>query len=286
MVEARDPLVLAIHPDGTLSVGLQGRSPEGPCTVIVRLPANLDRREAKVEVVIPDLLRTMNVDGRGFRHAIGEAGHLWTDRNGEWVSMKVGTEELHGLRCFEDEIFVVGEAGLRLRSDWKEMQNQRYVDGLETTLRAISGPRNQMWAVGDEGTILLFDGERWGVGEGVPKEDLRAVQVLPGGVWVAGCGGTFWSYQKGEWTDHSFMESTLDFVAIGAVGGQAFLAAGDDGLCRLGPEGPVWEDWDQPVHAMVQGKGRLYLIGGQVLGVHDGKGILRVELQLRIGDEE
>jgi hypothetical protein len=285
VIEARQPAVVAVHPDGSLTVGLLGEGPEGPCTVLVRLPSNLDRSKAKVETIIPDTLHAISLDGRGYRHALGSQGHVWTDRNKEWTAMQVGTEDLHGIHCFEDEIFVVGEGGLRLRSDWKEQAHQRYIDGLEADLWALSGPRDNLWAVGDAGTVLLFDGERWGRGEGVPPVDLRVVRVVPRGVWVAGSGGTFWSFEEGQWSDHSFSEQSLDFCGLGAVGGHAFLAAGEDGLCRMGAGGRRWEKWAHPVHALVQGKGRLYLLGGPVLGVHDGQGILQVELALRIGDE-
>ena len=115
MIEARKPTVLAVHADGGITVGVEGMDGNTPVTVLVRLPANLDRNAAKVEVVIPERLVSMSVDGRGFRHAIGSEGRLWTDRNGEWVAMEVGTERLYGLRCLEDKVFVVGEEGLRLQ---------------------------------------------------------------------------------------------------------------------------------------------------------------------------
>jgi hypothetical protein len=284
MIEARIATGLVVHPDGSLSIAMEGRGPDGVVTVLLRAPPNLDRSKIQLEAILPDRIHSLSLDGRGHRHALGSDGHIWTDRMGtEWAALQVGDEQLTGIRCFQDEIFVVGEKGLRLRADWAGQQNQRYLDGQEPYFRALAGPRDNMWAVGDGGAMARFDGERWSFAKGFPEIDLRAVAVLPSAVWVAGAQGAFWSLQGENWDDHSADElKSVTFCGFGAAKDAAFMAAGGDGLCRVSPEGLRFEDWNQPCTGLVQGRGVLYLLGGDELGIHDGERILRVSLGVQV----
>jgi hypothetical protein len=59
-------------------------------------------------------------------------------------------------------------------------------------LRAVTGTSaTNVWAVGDEGTILRWDGKRWSTVSSPTHEDLTAVAIdADGSVWIGGNNGT------------------------------------------------------------------------------------------------
>ncbi|HNC99201.1 MAG TPA: hypothetical protein PKW90_23910, partial [Myxococcota bacterium] len=71
MIEARIATGLVVHPDGTLSIAMEGRGPDGVVTVLLRAPPNLDRSKIQLEAILPDRVHSLSLDGRGHRHALG-----------------------------------------------------------------------------------------------------------------------------------------------------------------------------------------------------------------------
>jgi hypothetical protein len=65
------------------------------------------------------------------------------------------------------------------------------------TLRAIAGrSADSVWAVGDNGTITYWNGSNWTPQVSGVSENLRAVWVTQGSVWVAGTNGTVLRLQQ------------------------------------------------------------------------------------------
>lgn len=284
MITANTVTGLAVHPDGSLSLSIVGQGPEGPVSLIMRLPADLDRTQAQLESIMPDRLEALVLDSSGFRHALGRDGRVWTDRMGGWAALQLGETQLNAMRPQGDVLFLAGAAGFRGRLDWTTQQSNGWNDAIKQDLYALSGTSENLWAVGNGGTVLRWDGNRWGQAQGGPKADLRSVMVLRSAVWVAGEQGTFASFTEGRWLDYS-VASGPSFTAIGAVGGKAFLAGGTDGLFAVTDDGPAWTDGGD-FSRMSQGRGLLYLFGGGKVGIHDGNMLKTTEMEVQVETPE
>jgi hypothetical protein len=69
------------------------------------------------------------------------------------------------------------------------------------TLRAVAGrSASDVWAVGDRGTALHFDGNAWSRRETGSSAVLRAIVPLAGAVWAVGDGATVLRWDGRRWT--------------------------------------------------------------------------------------
>lgn len=134
-----------------------------------------------------------------------------------WQHMDVPTRlPLHGIwGQSPDNIFAVGWMGCILHFDgeqWHslrggiiEEKTERYAACEENTpLFAIDGnQQGHVWAVGDNGIILYFDGKTWQREESTTKINLRAVICAADNtVYAAGGEGTVLKRDEhGQWTD-------------------------------------------------------------------------------------
>lgn len=83
-------------------------------------------------------------------------------------------------------------------------------------LHAVSP--SDVWAVGDLGTVLHWDGATWSVvGAGFSSlSDLRAVHALgPNDVWIGGTGGAIRHFDGATWTDRSVSDDVVTLWAAG-----------------------------------------------------------------------
>lgn len=122
--------------------------------------------------------------------------------------------------------FAVGEDGLILRRTasgaWSEMESP-----VAFTLNAVHGNRaSNIWAVGEDGVIISFDGSDWtresptyANGEAMAEYTLNDVYVADdGNVFIAGNRGTVLAWIDGEWEDLT-SGTPRHYQAIGAADG-------------------------------------------------------------------
>lgn len=116
---------------------------------------------------------------------------------------------------------------------------------------AGSGP-NDLWAVGDLGLALHFDGQRWDARWSPERGALRAVSVAGDEVWAAGDEGTLLHWDKQSWDKQSWRAEPLPDLPAGAslrgvwahADGRVWVV-GDQGLLRE-RSGSEWSSVEVP----------------------------------------
>jgi hypothetical protein len=109
------------------------------------------------------------------------------------------------------------------------------VDAGGHTLRAVWGSSStDVYAAGDGGTIIHYDGFEWATVLAGAADDLHALAGSgPGDVWAAGLSGTVLHYDETEWADVSSPDFRTDVLALLAASGMVH-AAGSPALL-VGP---------------------------------------------------
>lgn len=215
-----------------------------------------------VSVLWNTLIGVTNKDGTYHLFAGGGFGTImrFDSAKKRWHSLSVTqTVEVNGLWADGlDYLVAVGEEGLLKRyfdfssSGIPEWYNDDLATGLEVEFEAVSGyDRNNLWAVGAEGTIIRFDGESWtqipaadaGL-TGAPPPTLFAVLALgPEKALIAG-DGLLLSYNAGEFTlnQEEFKGYKVraildagDAVWLGADKGTVFKSDGQGGWEKHNP---------------------------------------------------
>ncbi|MFA5147284.1 MAG: Ig-like domain-containing protein [Candidatus Omnitrophota bacterium] len=96
--------------------------------------------------------------------------------------------------------WAVGEEGLIFSYD-KELGWQRMASPVTTTLRAVAATReDDIWAVGDGGTIVHYDGTAWSQVASPTGQDLYGISFsMTNSGWAVGANGTIIRYRDGAW---------------------------------------------------------------------------------------
>jgi hypothetical protein len=124
------------------------------------------------------------------------------DESSVWVAQPSGTtRHLHGVSAAgPDHVWAVGDLGTILFFDGTGWSHQD--SGTTRGLRRVSaaGP-DRVWAVGDEGTILFYDGTGWVRQESGTTYSLRDVSAAARDrVWAVGDRGTLLRYDGTGWS--------------------------------------------------------------------------------------
>lgn len=103
------------------------------------------------------------------------------------------------------------------------------------TLHAVWGTSAEdVWAVGDGGVALHYDGVAWEVMQADVSEGLRAVWgSSPGDVWAAGVDGALTHWDGGKWTAWSAKPSTSEWI-------NGLWGAAEDDVWAVGGAGVIW----------------------------------------------
>lgn len=109
------------------------------------------------------------------------------------------------------------------------------------TVRAICSDSGSMWAVGDDGLALRYDGAQMVFGPIPPtREDLLGVSAFDGHLVAVGTAGVVLRLNDGAWTA---LESptTEDLYGVAMVSVDEFYAVGMNGtIIHYGKSGGVW----------------------------------------------
>lgn len=105
---------------------------------------------------------------------------------------------------------------------------------LGVALRGLSGSSaDDVWAVGDGGTILRGDGARWRKVASPTPRALHGVALSgPAGGWAVGDGGTVLRWDGGAWTRLQDSGTAADLYAVLVRGGEVLLAGAGGALLR------------------------------------------------------
>ncbi len=150
------------------------------------------------------LLRSIWMDGTGAGFIVGEQGIILR-RDGvssPWREMPPPVERFfrHVWGLGPDQVYVVGDSGTVMT--WNGNRWKIMATPTDSLLRRVwgSGPRD-LFAVGVGGTILRFDGVRWYPMESPTTKDLRTVWGTgPTEVYAAGEEGTLLQFDGARWT--------------------------------------------------------------------------------------
>lgn len=150
------------------------------------------------------LLRSVWMDGAGGGFIVGERGAILRRQPGagRWVEMPPPVERFfrHVWGLGPDQVYAVGDSGTALA--WNGASWKIMATPTDSLLRGIwgSGPRD-LFAVGTGGTILRYDGVRWYRMESPTTKDLRSVWGTgPTEVFAAGEEGTLLQFDGARWT--------------------------------------------------------------------------------------
>ncbi len=194
----------------------------------------------------PSLLGGIAVASPTHVWAVGGNSIIHTPDGGQtWVPQNIPTNIPSGVNLFDvaaaspTDVWAVGTGGVILRTTdggqtWVSQPSQTFRD-----LRSISIRSNDLWIVGEAGTILQFDGQTWRNYTGFTSEFLNDVSATDAsGVWVVGSNGTLLLFDGLNWTTLPTGESRSLFrvSAVGAGFGINVWVVSWDGLIDPYPD--------------------------------------------------
>lgn len=163
--------------------------------------------------------------------AVGEQGGLfvWDDQQG-WhqVDPLVDMTLRAVAAAREDDVWCVGDAGTILH--WDGGDWTRYTSPTGMNLYATcAGPTNIGWAVGENGTILRSENRHWTPTPSPSTMTLRGVWAGVGDVaWTVGDAGTILKWEDGQWVTDEHV-TDVDLYAIHGPNEDWLWAVGEHG---------------------------------------------------------
>jgi cysteine-rich repeat protein len=187
---------------------------------------------------------TVNLHGiwggaRGL-YAVGDGGKIYRESSYVWREMQTPiAASLKGIWGSESDIFVVGAAGTILRATGGSEAWSTMPSGTTLLLNSVWGSSaSNVFAVGDEGTILRFDGNSWTSFPSPTTDHLRSVWVSDAGDVFVLSGGTasqasrIWHRVESEWRLMPIPQDT--------EGLQKLRGTAPDDIFAVGTSGQVW----------------------------------------------
>ncbi len=219
----------------------------GDAATILRLTGTTWSSEPPAQEVTADLYG-VHGDSNG-AWAVGAAGTVLSWTGAGWERQARDTDVAAVLRDVHfvgDAGVAVGDAGtiLATANRGQEWTVQTAPEGVGDLYAVFLADAQHAWAVGDQGTVLFFDGTAWThqhLSPGVTAS-LRAVAFTSTSEGTAvGDGGTALAFDNDTWQQES-TSVDADLTALAALPGGGMLAVGDNvTLTRSGPG----EAWDQ-----------------------------------------
>jgi hypothetical protein len=144
-----------------------------------------------------------------------------------WTTMTSGvTVGLHGVwGSAGDDVFAVGDKGTILHFDGKSWS--KMISPTTADLAAVfgTGP-SRVFAVGKSGVVLQYAGKAWSnLGPTSGGEDLRGVWAGASDVWVVGAAGAIYRHDGTKWT--SLKKDSVGWRAVwGRSSSEVYVAGG------------------------------------------------------------
>lgn len=164
--------------------------------------------------------------------AVGASG--WYRFNGtSWVGAGSSTYDLRGIHGVDaNNIWAVGEGGTIMR--WNGSTWAAQSSGINEYLRGVwAQDVNNVWAVGVEGIVLKWNGTSWQRQEtGVTSTLISVWGSGVGGPCVAGIGGLLTQWDGSQWTIRARGQSGLSFSSMAAADASHVWAATGFGVWK------------------------------------------------------
>jgi photosystem II stability/assembly factor-like uncharacterized protein len=144
-----------------------------------------------------------------------------------------GKHPVHSLCLLNNRLYTVGWLGLiceRIDGQWHRVQGGESASGTQNLplFEIDADMRGNLWAVGDEGRIVQYDGIEWHEHASGTSANLRAVLPLSDGrVLVAGAGGTVLLLNNGVWSSIE-TNSGCPIVSMAQLSDDSVIAVGGE----------------------------------------------------------
>lgn len=176
----------------------------------------------------------------GLLFIAGDEGMVFRFDGENWMRENFpSTLPVHSLCANNDIVYSVGWMGLickRMGGQWSRIQGgEREAAKENLPLFDIEAdPSGKLWAVGDQGRIVEFDGSIWREHDSGTQANLRAVLPLPDGrVMAAGDNGTLLILEDGHWTT-VVTDTGCPIVGMACLRDDAVIAVGGEYDIDLG----------------------------------------------------
>ena len=138
-----------------------------------------------------------------------------------------------------NDVWVVGDYGTILR--WQGVAWEAYAVGTISDLNGVYAmAEDDVWAVGDNGTIARFDGTRWRVIDSGVLSNLNDVWAAsPTAVYAVGDFGVQLRYDGTRWAQLATV-TDQDLNGVWAASPREIYVAGDRGVALVG-DGTTWQ---------------------------------------------
>lgn len=218
----------------------------GDAAVILRLGDGGWATEPPASEVTADLYG-VHGDASG-AWAVGGAGTVLSWTGTEWERQGLDTNVSAALR----DVHFSGDAGLAVGDDGTilgtENRGEDWTvhtapDGAGDLFGVFLADPQHAWAVGAQGTVLVFDGTGWAHQQPSPgvTVSLRAVAFTSTTAGTAvGDGGTVLAFDDGAWQQES-AGVDADLSALAALPGGGMLAVGDNVALTRPEPGEAWD---------------------------------------------
>lgn len=140
-------------------------------------------------------------------YVAGDDGVVCRFNGTQWLPEEFpGRLPIHSLCLRGDRVYSVGWLGLiceRADGVWRRIGGGGKDAGSQNLplFDIDADEHGNLWAVGDQGRVVRFDGTQWREYESGTSANLRAVLPLPDGrVLAGGTGGTMVLYEEGRWS--------------------------------------------------------------------------------------
>lgn len=192
------------------------------------------------------VLEDLHVVDAATAYAVGGTRVLrWN--GARWTAFgRPSLKELLGVWADGDTIVVVGREGAIARRQKTAANWVFEASGVTVDLHAIEGRGDaDLWAAGDEGTILHFDGTSWKVETSGGSIGLRGLWVDPAtpgsnGVFAVGEKGRLVAYE-GDWTTTQIAAADATMEAVLGTGGALFAVGSDLTITAKKDAGSPWK---------------------------------------------
>jgi photosystem II stability/assembly factor-like uncharacterized protein len=165
-------------------------------------------------------------------YCVGDAGTIILGVDLEpFVQTPSGTsEDLNSISLYNNSnIWAAGNNGTILFNDGNSWKGQQ--SGITKNLNSISIIDDaNVWAVGDEGAVLFYDGNSWASQAIGTDVNLNSIHTPSANhMWIVGDNGTIFFYDGDEWIEQS--SGTLNNLnSISSFHGAHIWAVGNDGI--------------------------------------------------------
>ena len=121
--------------------------------------------------------------------------------SGQWCIETVpiaSTITLNAVAAFDNnDVFAVGDAGTIMRRRCNTWTAM--TSGTTQTLRGVWASTTDVWAVGDSGTVLRFDGTQWNAVTGASGDLYGISGTSTTDVWIVSSAGKAWLWNGTAW---------------------------------------------------------------------------------------